>query len=210
MATTIDKQRDAARSREAILDAAEELFAEKGFAGTSLIEIATAAGLSRGAPNYFFGSKSQLYGIVLERVFQDRELATAAAFSSLQDWTGDGTSESLAEALEQAVIGYMDFLSGRPSFIRLIQREELSGANGLTAPRDSFAIEDAFSSLRDSADLRFDVTEAVLLFVSLTFSPLAQRNTFMASLGRDLDDPGTRRSHAKFVAAQLQSLVRAN
>src|SRR5687767_2430630 len=61
--------RDAARSREAILDAAEVLFAAQGFATTSLQEIGERAGVSRGTPGYFFGSKEALYRAVLERAF---------------------------------------------------------------------------------------------------------------------------------------------
>ena len=59
------------RSREAILDAAERLFAEKGYESTSLKKIAEVAGLSRNTPAHFFGSKEGLYGVVLDRVFAD-------------------------------------------------------------------------------------------------------------------------------------------
>jgi TetR/AcrR family transcriptional regulator len=67
------RTRDAERSREAILDAAERLFSDRGFEGVSLQEIASDAGLSRGAPSYFFGSKDSLYEAVLERVFRERD-----------------------------------------------------------------------------------------------------------------------------------------
>ncbi|MDP9362946.1 MAG: TetR/AcrR family transcriptional regulator, partial [Chloroflexota bacterium] len=63
------RTRDADRSREAILDAAEALFAERGYEGASLQEIGRAAGVSRGTPGYFFGSKERLYQAVLERAF---------------------------------------------------------------------------------------------------------------------------------------------
>ena len=62
--------RDAARTRKAILDAAEALFAERGFDAASLADIGRQAGVSRGAPNYFFGSKVNLYRAVLERLIQ--------------------------------------------------------------------------------------------------------------------------------------------
>ena len=53
MATTLERERNPARSRAAILDAAERLFAEKGYEATSLSEVGTAAGLSRATPGYF-------------------------------------------------------------------------------------------------------------------------------------------------------------
>jgi hypothetical protein len=53
------------------------------------------------------------------------------------------------------------------------------------------------------------VDAAVLVLVSLTFSPLTQRSTFMAVLGYDLDDPCTRRAHVRLVADQLLHLIGA-
>jgi TetR/AcrR family transcriptional regulator len=217
MATTTgamssEKVRDAERSRAAILDAAERLFAERGFDAASLGDIAVAAGLSRGTPSYFFGSKERLYEAVLERVFADREQATREAFHPLTEWSEGEGGGSLEKALARAAAGYMDFLLRRPSFLRLLQREELTGARRLReAPRDSRGIEDAFQGLRAVARKRglraFNVSDAVLLFVSLTFSPLTQRSTFMASLGHDLDDPKVRRRHVKLVAEQLRHFV---
>ena len=65
-------RRDAERSRREILDAAESLFAERGFDGASLEEIGQTAGVSRGTPGYFFGSKEDLYRAVLDRAIAAR------------------------------------------------------------------------------------------------------------------------------------------
>lgn len=106
----------------------------------------------------------------------------------------------------------MEFLLGRPSFVRLVQREELAGGERLReTPRDSRAIEAAFTALRAASsrrDLRaFDVADAVLLFVSLTYSPLAQHATLIIALGRDLHDAKTRRRHVQLVTSQLLHLI---
>lgn len=50
--TGTKRQREAQRSREAVLDAAERLFAEKSYESTSLKEIAEVAGFSRNTPAY--------------------------------------------------------------------------------------------------------------------------------------------------------------
>src|ERR1700716_755894 len=97
--------RNAERSQAAILTAAERLFAEHGFEGTSLGDIGAAAGLSRGTPSYFFGPKRGLSVAVLERIFAERQATTAEAFTALMTWVSEG-SGSLAAALEQAVEGY--------------------------------------------------------------------------------------------------------
>ena len=56
-------------TKEAILDAAEEYFAELGFEKTSLRKITQGAGANLAAVNYHFGSKSELFAAVLERQF---------------------------------------------------------------------------------------------------------------------------------------------
>jgi len=50
---------DDARAR--LIDAAMELFAEKGYEGTSVRDLATAAGVNVAAVSYHFGSKDALY-----------------------------------------------------------------------------------------------------------------------------------------------------
>ena len=65
MGSLPDRERNPARTRAAILDAAEKLFAGKGFDATSLNDVGTAAGVSRGTPGYFFGSKEELVRAVL-------------------------------------------------------------------------------------------------------------------------------------------------
>lgn len=59
---------EAEATRNQLLDAAEKVFNEKGVAQTSLAEIATAAGLTRGAIYWHFESKADLFHAMLERV----------------------------------------------------------------------------------------------------------------------------------------------
>ena len=54
-------------TKERILDAAEQLFADFGFAGTSLRGITTLAGVNLAAVNYHFGSKDSLIESVFAR-----------------------------------------------------------------------------------------------------------------------------------------------
>lgn len=206
--------RDAERSRAAILEAGRDLFAERGYEATSLAAVAAAAGLSRGTPSYFFGSKERLYAVVLERAFTERERAAGKACEPLHAWVAAAAGSPLDEPMEAAVDGYLGFLLDNPAFLKLLQREELAGASRLHAvPRESRAIAAAFEAVRSVArqrDLReFKVEDAVLLFISLTFSPLSQRSTFLAALGRDLADRRVRRNHVRLVADQLLYLVGA-
>lgn len=54
-------------TKQRILDAAEHLFAQEGFKGTSLRDITGRAGVNLAAVNYHFGSKEALLRAVLER-----------------------------------------------------------------------------------------------------------------------------------------------
>jgi AcrR family transcriptional regulator len=66
-------------TRDRLLDAAEELFAEHGYAGTSVREITAAAGCNLAAVNYHFGTKRNLYReVFLRHLAQLREQRLAA------------------------------------------------------------------------------------------------------------------------------------
>ncbi|MBD3652853.1 TetR/AcrR family transcriptional regulator [Kangiella sp.] len=58
-------------TKSRILDAAEQLFAERGFAETSLRTITTRAKVNLASVNYHFGSKKSLIQAVFDRFLQD-------------------------------------------------------------------------------------------------------------------------------------------
>ena len=211
--TLAEPVRDAARSREAILAAAEQLFAEHGYDQATLNDIGAAAGLSRGTPTYFFGSKERLYLEVLRGVFDARQQATEAAFAPVSAWcAGEAGRDALRAALTKAAEGYMSFLLDRPTFVRLIMREELSSTKRLqTQSTASTAMQDSFAAVRRAGRGRglraFRVEDAVLLFVALTFAPLSYEGTFMRALGRNLSQQPQRRQHVRLAVDQLMRLL---
>lgn len=60
--------RDKEQTRERILDAAEKLFAEKGFHETAMDEIVQAAQISKGGVYFHFPSKEQLFFALLDKL----------------------------------------------------------------------------------------------------------------------------------------------
>src|SRR5919112_1498982 len=74
--TRAEKQ---AQTRQALLDAAREVFIERGFAGASVEQITAAAGFSRGAFYSNFSTKEELFAELLQQeVFETyREMARA-------------------------------------------------------------------------------------------------------------------------------------
>lgn len=67
-----ERQRDAERSRQALLDAALDEFAEHGYAGARVADIAQRAGVNKQLINYYFGSKEGLY-LAVQQGWLDRE-----------------------------------------------------------------------------------------------------------------------------------------
>src|SRR5574343_1079464 len=64
---------DAQHTREALLDAAELVFAQRGVSRTSLQDIAKAAGMTRGAVYWHFKDKSELFNAMMERTASPME-----------------------------------------------------------------------------------------------------------------------------------------
>ena len=67
--------------REQLLDIGRRLFAERGFEGTSIEEIAAQAGVSKPVVYEHFGGKEGLYAVVVDREVE-RLLSTATAILS--------------------------------------------------------------------------------------------------------------------------------
>jgi len=70
---------EAFATRSAILDAAEHLFLARGVSGTSLQDIAAAAGVTRGAVYWHFKDKGDLFNAMMARVCLPMETAALAA-----------------------------------------------------------------------------------------------------------------------------------
>jgi len=188
LATAPDRTRDADRSRGAILDAAERLFAEQGFDATSLTQVGAAAGVSRGTPGYFFRTKAELYQAVLDRSLTEvREAVRVGRERAL------ASNESAETILAGAVSDYFDFLAARPYFIRLIEREALSnapppaGVDHLSAGQEALAAISAELGLDDSPS--GEASQLLLSIISLCWFPLIHARTVAPAVGVSLRDP---------------------
>jgi len=88
MAERWTRQRRLEHTRGVLLDAAEEVFAKRGFGGTALEDIAEVAGYTRGAIYSHFGTKEELFLAVTERHllrFLDGFEDVIGSFESLED-----------------------------------------------------------------------------------------------------------------------------
>jgi TetR/AcrR family transcriptional regulator len=103
-------------TRTQILDAAEKLFAERGFAGTSMRTLAVAAGTSQALLHHHFGTKAGLYEAVKVR-FNDRYVAEQ----------GEVDHELDPESVLAEVRHYFRFLQENPHLSRLVAWAWLEG-----------------------------------------------------------------------------------
>lgn len=186
MALRLDKERNPARSRAAILDAAERLFADQGYEATSLSAVGTAAGVSRATPGYFFGSKADLYQAVLDRCFAEVRDAvrTGRARALSSGRSGDAI-------LAGAVSDYFDFLAARPNFVRLIEREALSGNGLLDGGTPHIAGQEALAAISDELGLddkpSGDAAQLLLSVIALCWFPLVHARTVAPAVGVAFD-----------------------
>ena len=168
------KQRDADRSRAAILDAAERLFAADGFEAVTMAKIGAAAGVSRGTPGYFFGSKEALYRVVVQRA--SATLRMLAQTLRVRDAAGTRDPGAL---VADTVDAFLALLTSRRSIVALIDQ----AAGGPEGESGALALRDALSGLGGAAD------ETAMTVLAMCWFPLANPVAARA-LGADPDAPG--------------------
>ena len=174
-------QRDPEATRNALLDAAEEIFLRKGFGNTSLSEIARRAGITKSLIHHYFGSKEGLWREVKTRRFM--HYATRQ-MEMLQ--TGQATAELMRDSMSL----YFDFLRRNPQIVRILawmfleqdQKECLDLdreliAKGVEKTRESQQL----GMLRDDIDPRF----IVFVFIGLCQNWFQDKVHFEESFGTD-------------------------
>jgi AcrR family transcriptional regulator len=92
------RQERGRRTRERLLNAAGELFAERGGSGLTLAEVARRAGVANGSAYWLFDSKEALIRALHERLIGDLE-TELRVFDDLADWSQLGLRSCLARAI---------------------------------------------------------------------------------------------------------------
>jgi len=99
-------------SRERILDAAAELFSQRGYAGAGVDQLAARSGIAKTAIYYHFGNKEGLLAAVLER-------AATAWIDGIQA-AAEQAGDPIAR-LDRALAGMRAMLEDKPWILKLVQ-----------------------------------------------------------------------------------------
>jgi AcrR family transcriptional regulator len=111
-------------ARQRIIESASAVFADEGFAGARVDEIARRAGVNKAMLYYHIGNKQALYTAVLTRNFDRVEEALAGALA---------TGGSTADRLVAIITGVSQALKANPDHPRIVLREFASGGDNLEA-----------------------------------------------------------------------------
>jgi AcrR family transcriptional regulator len=173
--------------REEILDEATRLFAERGYEGTSMADLAERVGLRKASLFHHFASKEVLYGAVLARLLEGvaGKIAAAAAAEG-----------SFLERLDNLSDAITDVLAKQPFAARLLVREVMDwgpvARDQLTAPiAQVLAATESFMRAGQDAGAfaRVEPKQLIVTLVGLHFMPFAIGKLVEDFVGTNPADP---------------------
>jgi TetR/AcrR family transcriptional regulator len=179
---------DAEGAREAILNAAETVFAEHGFDGARIDVIAKASSYNSSLLFHYFGDKLGLYAEVVKRADREMtELQMRVLAPLLEDETNVSNVHAFKALLEGVVTALFDYVVTHPRFIRMLLWEQAEGWQTYAKIVSQFNAEDGdqfealFRKARSTGLLRSDFVPLIQLSMILqiclsylTFIPLYQ------------------------------------
>jgi AcrR family transcriptional regulator len=160
------------RSRKDILDAALRLFSHKGYGATSVNDIASEAGLSKGNVYHHFPDKEAIFRGLLERYFQlmsqpdfpvNRALATGTFPDNLEE-LGHAARDAVRDYREYVALIYVDVVEFDGTHIRRFYEDMASRFESFLKLH---GMEEAISSkLQDGLSARSAVMLATRIFLN--------------------------------------------
>lgn len=182
-------RRDPDASQRRILAAATEVFADQGLDGARVDEIAKRAGINKRMLYHYFGNKDDLFGAVLDELYE-----TICRDSAALDLNAGPPPDGLARLVDFVVDFYLD----NPQAITLLNAENLHKARHLKNSERIRAIhlpfEDMLENLLargvEAGDFRTGVSGARLYIsiVGLTYYYLSNGHSLSVFFDRNLYD----------------------
>ncbi len=187
---------DPEASREAILDAAEKLFAARGFGEVSTSAIAEAAGVSQSQIHYHFDTKRKLWGQVFQRRF--------AEYFATQKQTLEAAGLEGKERLALSIRAYFEFFRANPQFVKLLGRAQLAGVQKGEEPLSAELMRqgtEVIALAQQAGDLRSDVAPQFILigFLSLVAHWFQCRDRYVPEAGLKASPPSYDDQYLDFI-----------
>jgi AcrR family transcriptional regulator len=205
-----DRQRDAERTRAEILDVATREFADRGFAGARVDEIAEQTRTTKRMIYYYFGGKEQLFVAVLERAYA--EIRAAEQTIEVDHLDPVAAIRRLAELT-------FDHHESHPDFIRLVSIENIHRAEHIAGSEDFAGQNSPVIELierileRGRGDGSFtreiDAVDVHMIISSYCVFRVANRHTFGAIFDRDLADPKLRDHYRQMLGDMVVDYLRS-
>src|SRR3954453_13930982 len=194
----VEPQRDRERTRAEILEVARAEFAEHGYSGARVDEIAERTRTTKRMLYYYFGSKEGLYTEVLERAYA--RIREAERDLDVEHLEPEAAIRRLAELT-------FDHHEAHPDFIRLvsienIHRAEHMRASGRFADLNTPAIDLIAGILERGRDVFSRDVEAVdvhMMISAFCVFRVANRHTWEAIFDRDPLDPALRERYRRML-----------
>jgi AcrR family transcriptional regulator len=203
---TPDQPPVARRRKEAILDEATRLFAERGYAACSMADLAECVGLRKASLFHHFPSKDDLYGAVLERLMTH----LAATISGCISTTG-----TYPEQLDRMTDGMVAAFGEQPFAARIVAREMMDWGPfaqnrfaELVAP--VLQVSEAFFKAGQDSGVfaRRDVPQLMLTLMGLHVMPFAVGGELVKRMThQDANTPDFVDRRRIEVRAQVRALV---
>lgn len=189
--TPPERSRDRDRTQAEILDVASREFAEHGYSGARVDDIAERTRTTKRMLYYYFGSKEGLFVAVLERAY--------AAIRDAERAVDVDHLDPVAAIRRLAELTF-DHHEAHPDFIRLVSIENIHRGEHMgdsLAAINAPAVERIDRILqrgRDAGAFRDDVdaVDLHMLISSYCVFRVANRHTWQALFERDLLDPALR------------------
>jgi AcrR family transcriptional regulator len=190
-ATSPDRSRDRERTQVEILDVATAEFAEHGYSGARVDDIAERTRTTKRMLYYYFGSKEGLFVAVLERAY--------AAIRDAERAVDVDHLDPIAAIRRLAELTF-DHHEAHPDFIRLVSIENIHRGEHMgesLAAINAPAVERIDRILqrgREAGEFRGDVdaVDLHMLISAYCVFRVANRHTWQALFQRDLLDPALR------------------
>jgi len=197
----VERRRDAERTRAEILTVATAEFADRGYDGARVDEIAARTSTTKRMIYYYFGGKRQLYVAALESAYaRIREAEQQVNVDHLDP----------ADAIRRIAEVTFDHHEANPDFIRLVSIENIHRAEHIARLPELVKIntpavlllDRLLSRGRETGEFRSDVDaiDVHLMISAFCFFRVANQHTFGAIFERDLLDPARREHYRKMLS----------